>query len=50
MLSGVTEPVFVLQRIDSNGDAYSYTLQARDQTEFTADLAGVSSVAPDHTY
>jgi hypothetical protein len=23
---------------DSNGDLYPYTLQARDQTEFTADF------------
>lgn len=23
---------------DPNGDAYTYTLQARDQTEFTADF------------
>jgi len=35
MLSGVTDPIFVLKRIDNNGNAYSFTLQARDQTEFT---------------
>jgi hypothetical protein len=35
MLSGVTDPVFVLKRIDNNGDPYPFTLQARDQTEFT---------------
>ncbi|CAN5377835.1 hypothetical protein BH18THE2_BH18THE2_25180 [soil metagenome] len=39
MLSGVTDPIFVLQRVDANGNAYPYTLQARDQTEFsTADF------------
>ncbi|MGA8105005.1 MAG: hypothetical protein WB815_00015 [Nitrososphaeraceae archaeon] len=35
MLSGVTDPIFVLQRIDANGNPYPFTLQARDQTEFT---------------
>jgi hypothetical protein len=39
MLSGVTNPVYVLKRIDNNGNAYPFTLQARDQTEFkTADF------------
>jgi hypothetical protein len=38
MLSEVTDPVFVLQRIDANGNPYPFTLQARDQTEFTGDL------------
>ena len=31
MLIGVTDPVFVLQRINTSG----YTYQARNQTEFT---------------
>jgi hypothetical protein len=35
MLSGVTDPVFVLKRIDNNGNAYPFTLEARNQTEFT---------------
>jgi hypothetical protein len=35
MLSGVTDPLFVLKRIDNNGNAYPFTLQARNQTEFT---------------
>ena len=35
MLSGVTDPVFVLKRIDNNGNPYQFTLQARNQTEFT---------------
>jgi hypothetical protein len=35
MLSGVTDPIFVLKRIDNNGNPYPFTLQARDQTEFT---------------
>jgi hypothetical protein len=35
MLSGVTDPIFVLQRIGANGISYPFTLQARDQTEFT---------------
>ena len=34
MLSGVTDPVFVLKRIDDSGNAYPFTLQARNQTEF----------------
>ena len=38
MLSGVTNPIFVLKRIDNNGNAYPFTLQARDQTEFKADF------------
>jgi hypothetical protein len=35
MLSGVTNPIFVLKKIHSNGTPYPYTFQARDQTEFT---------------
>jgi hypothetical protein len=35
MLSGVTDPIFVLKRIDNNGNPYPFTLQARDQIEFT---------------
>jgi hypothetical protein len=35
MLSGVTATIFVLKRIDDNGNSYPFTLQARDQTEFT---------------
>jgi hypothetical protein len=35
MLTGVTDPIFVFKRIDNNGNAYSFTLQARNQTEFT---------------
>ena len=35
MLSGVTDPVFVLQRVDANGNPYPFTFRARDQTEFT---------------
>ena len=35
MLSGVTDPIFVLQRIDANGNPYPFALQARNQTEFT---------------
>jgi hypothetical protein len=35
MLSGVTDLIFVLKRIENNGNAYSFTLQARNQTEFT---------------
>jgi hypothetical protein len=36
MLSGVTNPIYVLKRIDNNGN--EFTLQARDQTEFKADF------------
>ena len=35
MLSGVTDPIFVIKRIDNNGLAYPFTLRARNQTEFT---------------
>lgn len=35
MLTGVTDPIFVLQRIDANGNPHPFTLQARNQTEFT---------------
>jgi hypothetical protein len=38
MLSGVTNPIYALKRIDNNGNAYPFTLQARDQTEFKADF------------
>ena len=33
MLCGATDSIFVLQRIDANGNAYPFTLQARSQTE-----------------
>jgi hypothetical protein len=35
ILSGVTYPIFVLKKINSDGTPYPYTFQARDQTEFT---------------
>ena len=35
MLSGVTDPIYVLQRINANNYRYPFTLQARNQTEFT---------------
>jgi hypothetical protein len=35
MLSGVTNPIFVLQKIAANGVKYPFTFQARNQTEFT---------------
>jgi hypothetical protein len=35
MLSGVTNPIFVLQRMDVNNNRYPFTFQARNQTEFT---------------
>jgi hypothetical protein len=38
MLSGETDQVFVLQRIDANNNRYPFTLQAGDQTEFTGDF------------
>jgi hypothetical protein len=38
MLSGVTNPIYVLKRVDNNGNAYPFTLRARDQTEFKADF------------
>jgi hypothetical protein len=38
MLSGVTDAVFVLQRVDANGNSYPYTSQARDQTELLETL------------
>jgi hypothetical protein len=36
LLSGVTDPVFALQRIDAKGNPYPFTLQARSQTEFSS--------------
>jgi hypothetical protein len=44
MLSGVTNPIFVLQRVDANGVSYPFTLQARDETEFTGDFETVWSL------
>jgi hypothetical protein len=42
MLSGVTDPIFVLKRIDNNGNPYPFTLQARNQTELqTLILCGI---------
>ena len=38
MLAGVTDPVFVFQRINASGLAYPFTFQARNQTEFTGDF------------
>jgi hypothetical protein len=35
ILTGVTNPIFVLKKIQSNGHVEPFTLQARDQTEFT---------------
>ena len=39
MLTGITEPLFVLKRIDNNGTTegatYSFKYVARNQTEFT---------------
>jgi hypothetical protein len=32
MLSGVDTPIFVLKRIDANGNPYPFTFKARDQT------------------
>ncbi len=34
MLAGVTNPIYVLKRIDNNGNAYPFTLQARSRAEF----------------
>ena len=38
MVAGVTDPVFVLQRVNASGLAYPFTFQARNQTEFTGDF------------
>jgi hypothetical protein len=38
MLSGVTDAVFVLQRVNAAGLSYPITFQARNQTEFTGDF------------
>jgi hypothetical protein len=32
MLSGLSDPIFVLQRIDANNNPYLLTLQARNQS------------------
>jgi hypothetical protein len=41
ILTGVTDPLFVLKRIDDNGTTegitYPFKYAARDQTEFTTD-------------
>lgn len=34
VLSGVTNPIYVLKRIDNNGNAYPFTLQAKSCAEF----------------
>jgi hypothetical protein len=52
MLSGVTD-VFVLKRIDTNNIPYPFTLQARNQTEFTGDFETVWNLLlsnPDQPY
>jgi hypothetical protein len=46
MLIGVTDPIFVLQRIDANGIPYPFTLQAKNQTEFTGDFETVWNLLP----
>jgi len=38
MLSGVSDPVYVLSRIDANGNAYPFSYQARSQAEFTSNF------------
>ena len=49
MLSRVTDSIFVLKRIDNNGNAYPFTLQARNQTEFTtADFGTVWNLLLGH--
>lgn len=49
LLTGVTDPIYVLKRVDNNGDAYSFTLQTRDQTEFnTADFDTVWNLLIEH--
>jgi hypothetical protein len=34
MLSGVTDPIFVLKRIDNNGNSYPFTFQAKPSAKF----------------
>lgn len=39
MLTGVTDPLYVLKRVDNNGNPYPSTFQARNRPEFqTADF------------
>jgi hypothetical protein len=38
MLSGVTDPVFVLERVDVKGNPYPFTLQARNQRVYYSKL------------
>ena len=38
MLTGITDLVFVLQRVNAAGLAYPFTFKARNQTEFTGDF------------
>jgi hypothetical protein len=35
LLTGVTDPVFVLKRFEANGVAFPFMLQCRSQAEFT---------------
>jgi hypothetical protein len=49
MFSDVTDPLFVLKRIDNNGNAYPFTLWARNQREFTtADFEVVRNLLLSH--
>ena len=34
LLTGVTNPIFTLKRIDNIGNAYPFTYQARNEAEF----------------
>ena len=53
MLSGVTDPIFVLQRISASGYAHPDTYQARNQTEFTGNFETTWNLLlsnPDQTF
>jgi hypothetical protein len=34
IISGVSDPLYVLKRVDNNGNAYPFTFQARSRAEF----------------
>jgi hypothetical protein len=46
ILTGVTNPIFVLKKISSNGNAYPFTLQARNQRVHNCKLRNGLGLVP----
>src|SRR5262245_41844258 len=38
MLTGIDIPIYVLSKVDANGNPYPFTFQARSQAEFTSNF------------